>query len=764
MPKLTPKNPEDLELLQTNPALGDSTIPPDLIKLTLDHEETLKLSAGGKETGSVKLAGSASAGFAIVNDPKDPNHGGFFSEKGDDQKPDPAAMLELPAVVPRDAQSAYVVVQSFAVAGKIAGKGSFAGLDADASAGGSAEAWLCRRFDRDTPLRTAVDQTLDEHKTVFSVTELQSMHPDEVLACGMTSDLSLGLEFSWTSLADALGSALNAAAGNLGPLHFAFSATASISAKVEATTALRLFARRSPRANHVRFDVRKASGRHLVWAASLGVKAKLPQLADFKQELNDLFGQVAGLPKELVAKLADAAHVDAFSANEKKLFDAAVKQLKLEDPKIEAWQTLKQMIEAVKQDLDKKLPDTIALAFKYTWDRLTERSAIAAFDVPYAALRDLHPTILALDLATLRHSDAVIFESYLGKTVEALTIGYGFGLRAGDFVFSDRTETSRRWITLENLAGAEQKSFLGARRYATQWMDEKTEQVVELSADSNGFHAPLHPADFPVGLAVTFQWKNQKLGDHAAQAADDAQLAGLLADADPTDLTAVLGAGTDPKQVGDTTVTFKVPPAATPALLAELSHHGRALLPHALALALPGTGKPGRYPERRKWDLRRKTYAPLFAAYLNAPFLADDHRIDQMATSLLRRVTPELYTFEKYNANDPDQRPVWTVGSLLRRIDTNYQGRNFLLDRSNKVLAALRSLHERNLPGVTLDVFPQALSLASPFWSERLTIRAFVALLGLAADRLPAGRSMLEAKLTFNWTANGEKHQVLHTL
>lgn len=751
MAAITPKpNYTQLKAFAANPSLDDPSLPSTPVALGLSQDLAEDLTQGGSKLGSAKISLQASAGLAIVNDPQDPNPEEFFDlgQKPEATSDDPTAALELAPPVKFDPAKAYLVFTGISAAGKLTGSANTSSLGLGIDASGSLSLAMCVEYPRTTRVLAAAADLVDNFKTVFSQSDLLSLRPTETLSLALGGTLKLSLQITAAGLADSLATAVQEALNVTGGVAVSASAALKIGVSFEVDAGYRLFAQSTPTLKTVRFSVRKTTSRIAQVDGSLGVEAKVKDPAALLKPLAGALAAFTGLPGALVDKAAGAIPANALTPAEMDLVNQAIDKLGLRDPKLDAWQALKNRIATAQQRLATLLTSKAQAAFRYTWSRTTNASAIAQFTLDTAALARHHANVLRLDLDALLADQAggVTFDRFLGRKVDMIELGYGFGLSLGAFTFARGWDTrSTRYIIQTDLDRRAQIAFLGKRSYQAVWLDREEDYTVELNATMPHFSpVPVSAAEFEVGLQVTFSWPNRVFGDVLDDVADHGLVVGAL---DQTDVreaaVALTQAGVPALAKGTALVSLTLAPSTLPALLAVATGgDSDSLLASALGRSMPCGGFGLEFAARRDLAARTAAYAPVWAALLADPDM-EPESLGALGNEKLFNVDRALARYEL----DANQFWGWSVRGIAR----NNDGPAGLARLIAELPFALAALNNRGAPGVTYTVFEDLVKGTSRAWGVRFGARTFASLLVLAAQRQPGLLRRTVRKVSFSW-------------
>ena len=752
MPKLSCPAPDDFSFFRRDLTLGDPAVPAAAIVLGLNQTFEHELSDDDGKIGSVSLCASAASSVAFINDAKDPDPEELFDFSAVAEEAEEAA--SAPVIDPPilfDPKKAYVVLSGVTATGKIVGSVASGGLGLGLDASGALSAAYCREFPRSTTAYEALADTLTEFKSMFDPEELSALAPGETVTLGIGGKLKLALNVKASALADAISSSVQSLFSDAVAVKVTASARLALAFDVEG--GYRLHAQRGNAKGSVRFIVRKTSSRILGVDGSVGVTVKLKDPNAVLKPIKAALGQITGLPATLIDQALADAPLGDLSEKHRTLVEEAVGKLKHKEPDVAAWQRLKNALTSVERKTKSILEQKAAASFSYTWRRTTEQTVVARFTLKGDAVTRHHANLLRLDIESVLadHSAAgdVTFELLLGKTVDAVEFGFGFGLGWGDFtVFKGWDVGSRRYVWQRSLDGV-QVAFLGKRGYEATWLGEKCTHLVELDASTPRFAPPPpRPADFEVALQVGFSWEDRKFKDVVREVADHGLLIGALDGADVRAAVTMLEeAGLPGGRGGKAIVSILIPAPATGAVLASIAAAQSELWPLALARALP-CGKFGEsFGLRRNVESRMRAYAPVWQAILLEPEL-DLDSVGRMTAVQLDKADRNLARHER----EKDTLWGWNVRGILR----NNDGASAVQESVFDVQRAMSDLHRRNDSTIGIKVFEEAVRRSSPCWSHSFGARAFAAFLYLAALREPGLLKDITRKVSFTWDDGGE--------
>jgi hypothetical protein len=758
MPKLKVPSLKNALLFKNDPALSESTLPSAPLSLQLNEEIAQELSEAGDVAGGVRVVAGLGAQLQIVNDARDPNVEDLFdfglAPEIAAEVPEAAPALEPP--VRFNPAKAYLVLTGISASGKLSGSGEVPALRVGLDATANLSVATCTEFDREVKLNSATDEVFEHFKTVFSLDDLEKLRPQETLVLAYGGSLKLSLQLSAACLVDAVGAGLQAALLRAVPVNLAVSPKASLDVRVEVTDGYRLYVQKHDSAEEWIVGVRKASSRVLGASASAGVKVDLGEGRALADAVSSSLALLTGLPGKAVDELLARLNVDELSAEQQSWVEKAVKVLGLENPKIPAWRAFRQMVETVNQRARAVIPQKVAASFTYSWRRITSDSYVARVRLGWEALREHHAKLLRLDFAQLIEESKeqsadpkrrIVFDRFLGKNTRRVEIGYGFSFGLNDFTFLKGWDTrSSRYITLRDLDGRVQVSFLGKRGYESSWIGQTESHAIEIDASMARFIAPpARPRDFEVGYHVAFSWKNQAIGAILPEVADHAAIIKAVTSSRVPDTIAALNAVEDFSQIrGDVSVSLLVPPSVSDLVLAQMVGPERdLLLAQALARALPYGSLGQSYAVRRDVDVRTRAYAPFWDFLLKNPDTED--------TMIPRAVAKVLNEHEETLARQEQslgRQGGWSVESVVYYA----HGPRTLRKACDELILANSLLATRASSAQGPELFEKVLRSYSLLGGERFGARVLASLLCLAAERQPGALARVARKVTFQWT------------
>jgi hypothetical protein len=759
MARLKVPSLKSLKLFIENPALGDPTIPSGPITLSLKQEFTEEISEAGAVSGGVRVNAGLETKLVVVNDALDLNAEEFFDLGAPPhaaEDPEAAPAIEPP--VRFDAGRAYVVLAGVSASGRLKGAGEVSALRVGLDGTANLTLASCTHFDRETLLQDATNDVIEHFKTVFSLSDLAALRPQETLAAGYGGTLKLALELSSSCLGDAVAAGLQGALGRAVPIDIGVSPTAALEVTAEFSDGYRLYAHGGDKTGRVTFSVRKASSRVLGLDGSVGLRVDLRDGQALVKALASSMAALVKLPAAFVERALASSALEELSPEEQGYVEKAVDLLKLRDPAIPAWRRFKQVLTEAEKQARAVIPQKLSAGLKYTWRRITTDTHVARFSVDRAALERHHGNILRLDLQPLIEEaksgmSGIVFDRFLGKKLRKVDVGFGFCLSLNDFVFLKGWDSrTQRYIWLRDLDGRLQVSFLGKRAYEGTWLGASEGHAVELDASMPRFTAPPARArDFDLGFHLAFTWTNRRFDSILAEVADHAALVQALPATTVPEALQALQLDTPLSDWrGDAVVSLLVPGTVIESLLAQMTGAERdELLARALARALPCGEFGAHFETRREIEKRTAAYDPLWRAFLRTPEITPDD-FARTAARVIEEIDPKLSRQER----DTSQHWGWSAHGVVR----NFGGPAALHRACDELRFGLDLLATRAAVAADHRIFEQAVKSFSPLWSDHYGARVFGSYLLLAAQRQPGVLSRIGRKVSLRWSRDGIDH------
>ncbi|WP_052376692.1 hypothetical protein [Chondromyces apiculatus] len=724
--------------------LGAPEIPVSLGKGAVEEPVTLALAGV-----NLAIAASAEATVEAFNAPGDVDREGIIADKpsatadaNDPTRATPVLFLG------KHGWLKYAV----RVQAKATGEGSMPYLSGSGSGETTALIADYRTHALTENTRTAVAADIMSLRLPFLADHVASLKIDEALVLRVGGNLSTSLTLRW---ADVFSTNLTAL-GRLIPagsaLGLTIAAGASVTGLVRLADTFNLVFYRSE-AGRIRVLVQKASAREVKVDAALAVTLEATDPAAMREAVTGALDALVGTTglqrfEALLAKL----NADDLTAEERAILQRILDRIglaHLEQAPAElrhAWEELKTK---TRETLVTLATEKMTAGFTYEYERLAENATLAELNLSDTRLRELHPQLITLQLASvLAHLSRDELTHYLHQQTLTASQAWGFslGLRTWSVLGSKDGKTLREvrlYNTPDHVAGPQKIAFLGARTYEGSLLGWKAGWGGDLKAGMTRFRPHPTASDFSYGLYLHIARGGALTEQELREAIDEGAIWGAYPTSDIDEVLTKIKATAAGRPVRarlemrlDDDLLFRE-------IVRLLSTGPRDPYARALARALPWTSNLARNTP----ETRTRIYAPLWALYLQ------DKGRDWTPTVAARNAEYHL----KQRHPDASDYRLWEreqrAGSLADVIgkESRSGGPNDYLGIYRKwsaMTVAMLRLHQAIQTRTDWTNVKVAFQSLDDLWKNSFELRTFGALLLDVAAQTAIGSVGIERTLT----------------
>lgn len=714
-------NPEAALQAFRNEPLGSASIDHKPIGLTLAPN----LAFDGDDDGRLTLNLRGALSVAVLNDAADPDEDGILNAAS---APDVEGLL--PPQLMFNSGKAWVKYR--AQAGLKASGGvpvtQFIGLQSGAEATAIFADYRVHR--REAGAREVLVGDLLDARFVTKVTDVLKLAEGEALAFRFAGALSVAVTVRWSDIFAGPVGSLGALLGSTLPIVISTRAGATLTLNVRVTDEfLVVFSRADERT--WRTGIRKVRSSQAAPSLDAGIDVGFADPSQLQELVTATLEGLFGASLDRVEAVLAAASLDALGAMERRVASLLLDRLELRDELATIENLRARVVEIrtqVRDTLDSIVRTRIGSGFAYEYNRTAVDSSLIQATLDRDALAAFHEDLIRA--RTERLADALRdgrpgmqLELYLHQKEITRTRSYGFSLGFGKWAsVGGKDFRKMSSVRRTDIHGRVQESYLGARTYTGQWTGEKTEWSVDLKADMKDYVSEPLVNDYSFGIHLLWTEEQADLSGAELEAwLDGAVVWRILRESDMVDVRASVAGAL--RERASCAVQLTIPNTVIRSVLPLLAEAPVASYAPVLAASMPWMPLS---PARTAASLRRRLYAPLWAAYLEDPDRPQDVFARIAAEHVKAQGHPELALRELVGTRGPD--PFSFAGLVHINGNTRAACQGFT--------RGLRILHTAILSGArnqrTID---RAISEMDVLWRQSHHVRTIGAYLLEAADR-----------------------------
>ena len=625
-------------------------------------------------------------------------------------------------------------------------------ITAQATAGRTARLLSYRWHDDDVACGTAIRLDLTRFSNARSLEDVCALEVDDACAVQGEGALSASVAVAWDAV---LAEALPALAGATGRgpsalmLEVAAGATATLDLSIRDHVTV-AFARRSRRGERAfRVQVRRQRGDERRLAAGFGVEAGFADPEAASHVLQGALAHVLGAPAEALAAIRHATSMRRVPARHRPLVGALVERFHIRDnaPLDALKARLAELDARLAGRVDEIVRRRVAVALDAEYRRLASDALLLEVELSEAALRRLHPALLALDTAAVLADPAVSRQAVSllrDRSIERWQ-AWGIGASFGSwFDIGGRQERNDRVVTRRRIdadGDRTRREYLAATRYAARANGWATDYGATFEAVDDG-------AGGGTRCALELWWQASRMRADPAgllRIVDDAVLWGVV-DADgAAALHAHLQAVLDGIDRCRPRFERRLDADATASAIARMARARPADWARHAARALP---RNAREPARSACAAREAAYGPALAACADLRGTA----LRAALAERLRDADPRLAARERKGETP------WTCWQVLRQAGLSTRGPGAAWRGGGTAAARLDAMLARSRRPAPLDpaawqVLADAALALRPAFEQPFTLRTMASLLAAG----PAPR----ARLSLAYARDGEARTLI---
>ena len=714
-------NPEAaLKQLSDHP-LGSSSIDHKPVGIALESNQSMQ----GDDAGRLSLNIRGQLTVAVLNDPQDPDEDGVVGAASRSPIGELAPQLSV------DDSIAYLKFRAEAGVKASAGTSLAQLVSIDASASTSVVFADYRVHPRRDPARTAfVFDLAKGSRFATRLSDVQGLAIGEALAFRFDGSLHAAVELRWSDVFTGQLGSVARLLGTTTPIALSVKAAASVSLDISIQDEFVVVFSRVT--EHVwRAALRKVKSSRFAPTADAGIDVGFAQPQQIERLLARVLESALGGPLDAIHSALEATSLDAMTGAQRKIVAKVIERFGLDD-ETATLQELRQRVAEAERRVQTTLSDIVrtrvALGFSYEYNRVSIESSLLQTTLDASSLAAFHQDLirartLPVVEAIAAGTPGLTLEMYLNQKELTRAHSWGFTLGLGKWAqVGGRNFKKITTVRRSDLQGRIQESYLGARSYKGQWLNESFEWSVDLKADMKAYAFEPLVSDYSFGIHLVWIAKQNRLsGGELEEWLDTAIIWRVVRVADLPEIRGHLARAID--QEAQLRVHLTIPNSVLRAVLPDLSSASIDAFAPALAAAMPWMkGSLARSNAER----RRQVYAPLWRAYLANPSRSQA----SLAAAALEHVKeaghPEMAAREVKGANGPD--PFSFAG--LARLNGDTRGACDAFTRGMRILHAAISSGARNQK--TID---KVLAELDDLWAQSHHVRTIGSYLTEAAER-----------------------------